>query len=61
MTGPHKTRVGGGQRGIKSLQSRKARGQKKEGIIKSHAQYRETEICNMLNEHDNNKGKKQRY
>lgn len=54
-------KVEGGQREIKSLQSEKARGQKKEGIIKSHAQDRTTEICNMLNKHDNNKGKKQRY
>lgn len=54
-------RVGGGrggQREIKSLQSEKARAQKKEGIIKSHAQNRTTEICNMLNRNDNNKDQK---
>lgn len=53
--------LGGGQREIKSLQSEKARGQKKEGIVKSHAQDRSTEICKMLNERDNKKDKKQRY
>lgn len=49
---------GGGQREIKTLQSEKARAQKKEGIIKSHAQNRTTEICNMQNSRDNNKDKK---
>lgn len=37
---------------------KKARAQKKEGIIKSHAQNRTTGICNMLNRNDNNKDKK---